>query len=346
MFPAGLPHSEIRKIGCSAATSRHQWLPRPPRPGRRLERAAATFRGRFPYACAVANQQIDFNNPDAAVQLLDQAADCLHDSPFRHGSAERLPASGMLLATGDLHDNSEHLARLVQLAKINKSSDNHLILQEMIHGERLINGMDFSYRMLLRVAQLIVDHPGQVHPVLANHELSQMTDVHISKGGADHIELFDAALEHVFGESWMDVVDAINRLIRAMPLAVLSEHGVCCAHSLPNSRQMKYFDMDVFDRELEEDDYHGPHGAAYLMVWGRRYSKAQVDRLAEAWDVELFCLGHQYTEVGIEQQGPRVVILNCDLERAAALPIDLAEIPTSEEAVLNAVPLQAVSVES
>jgi len=289
--------------------------------------------------------EIDFNNAEHVIGLLDEAATVMRESPYRLGSAIHLPDEGRLLATGDLHDNADNLARLVKLAKLDHSNAHHLILQEIIHGERLINGMDFSYRMVARVARLVVTYPGQVHPVLANHELSQMTDVRISKGAGENNELFESALEHVFGDAWTDIEQAVNRFVRAMPLAVVSEGGVCCAHSLPNSRMMKHFDIDVLDRELTEDDYHGPHGSAYLMVWGRRYSKQQVERLAEAWNVELFCLGHQYTEVGIEQQGPRVIVINSDHERATALPIDLADVLTPEEALLNAIPLQAVSID-
>ena len=70
----------------------------------------------------------------------------------------------------------------------------------MIHGERLLNGMDFSYRMLGRVAQLVIDWPDQVHPILANHELAQLTGRGVSKGAGNSVELFNDALEFVFGE--------------------------------------------------------------------------------------------------------------------------------------------------
>ena len=105
---------------------------------------------------------------------------------------------------------------------------------------------------------------------------------------------------------------------------------------------MNRFDAGVLDRDLTNEDYAAPHGSAYLMTWGRGYTREQVEALAERWCVRLFCLGHQHAETGIEVQGPRVVILNSDHERATVLPLDLASVPAAEEALLYAAPLSAI----
>jgi hypothetical protein len=287
---------------------------------------------------------IDMHDAEAVVGLFDQAVEAMRASPLRKGSAVLLPARGRLIATGDLHDNPYHLQALLKLAKLDQSEDHHLILQEMIHGERLINSMDFSHRMLIKAAGLVVQYPQQVHPLLANHELSQMTGVGVSKGAGNSVLLFADALEFVFGDAAGEVAGAINRFIRTMPLALLSEDGVCCAHSLPAEHAMKHFDPAILDRALDDADFAKPHGSAYLMVWGRQYSEAHVDQLAERWGVKHFCLGHEFAETGIEPRGRRVVVLNSDHERAVAVPIDLANVPDIEEMLMSAVPLRSVRI--
>jgi hypothetical protein len=287
------------------------------------------------------------------IEAFERAAQTMVNSPLRHGSAIRLPAcsnlqaagpsGGRLLATGDLHDNPLHMRKILALAQLEKSSQHHVALHEIIHGERLINGLDFSHRMLARIAELVIAYPLQAHPVLANHELAQLTGKGISKGAGNSVEMFNDGLEYVFGDEWLEVDAAIKRFIAAMPLALISANRVLCAHSLPGPHMMAKFDLTVLDRALQPDDYAAPFGSAHLMVWGRGHTSAQIHQLAQAWKVELFCLGHEHVASGAEARGDRVLILNSDHERAAALPIDLSNSPPGAQAALeHVIPLAAV----
>lgn len=284
-------------------------------------------------------QTPDLHDASAVTALFEDAAALLRAHPQRVGSSVMLPARGRLLVTGDLHDNPAHLQRIIELASLDESESQHVLLQEMIHGEHLINNMDFSYRMLARVAHLIACYPQQVHPVLANHELSQMTGKGVSKGAGNSVELFNDALEYVFGDACETVAAAIGEFIRAMPLALRSESGLLCAHSLPTARQMKHFDMHVLDRELTDADYEAPSGSAYAMVWGRQYTPEQVRDLAAHWNVSLFCLGHKNVETGIEMVMEHVLVLNSDDASGRVLPVDLAALPPAEEAMMYALPV-------
>lgn len=269
----------------------------------------------------------NYADAGAVIDLLDRAAEALRRSPLRRGCTLRLPRRGRLIATGDLHDNPFHLDRILRLARLEDSPDHHVDLHELIHGENLINGMDFSHRMILRVADLVVRFPEQVHPLLANHELSQMTGRGVSKGAGDSVRLFNEAVEFVFGERADEVSGAINLFLRAWPLAIITESGILCAHSLPAEHVMDRFDPGVLDRELTETDYEPRTGSAYLMVWGRGLTEAHVDRLAEVFGIRAFCLGHEHAEDGCKPLGTRGIILNSDHERAVVLPIDLAANP-------------------
>lgn len=286
--------------------------------------------------------ETNFTDAAAVIDLLNRAAEALRRSPRRHGCTVRLPARGRLVVTGDLHDNPFHLAKILRLAALDASPDHHLILHELIHGENLINGMDFSHRMILRAAELVVRHPNQVHPLLANHELSQMTGRGVSKGAGDAVALFNDAVEFTFGDEAEAVLGAINHFFRAWPLALITESGVLCAHSLPAEHAMSHFDPSVLARELTEEDYQPRTGSAYLMVWGRRHSQAHLDRLAEVLGVKAFCIGHEHAESGSEPLGTRGIILNSDHEHAAVLVLDLAAEPRPEEWVWAVRPLSSI----
>ena len=274
--------------------------------------------------------------------MLDRAVEAMGTSPLRRGCCIELPDRGRVLVSGDLHDNPVHYKALVELARLDASPDHHLILHEIIHSEILVNGVDLSHRMLLRVAALIGRYPKQVHLLLANHELAQYTGKGVSKGAGDNVTLFNDGLEFAYGDEAASVADGIRRLIRALPLAARSTGGLFCAHSLPGPRGA--FDHGVLERSLDEDDYRGhPNpGAAYQMVWGRGYDDAQVESLARHWRVRLFCLGHEHVPSGIEARGPRLVVLNSDHEYAAALAVDLANIPEPAECILLAIRLRSV----
>ena len=144
------------------------------------------------------------------VGIFHRAAQKLLASSHRDGCTVRLPGRGRLLATGDLHDNPEHLRKIVQLADLGASPDHHVVLHEIIHSEALVNGVDLSHRMLARVAELVIGHPKQVHVMLGNHELAQMTGQRVSKGAGDNVALFNAGLEFVFGDRCEEVAASAN----------------------------------------------------------------------------------------------------------------------------------------
>ncbi|MEE2907637.1 MAG: hypothetical protein VX527_07370 [Planctomycetota bacterium] len=285
---------------------------------------------------------VDLQHPEDTAKLFRQAAEILRDDPRRTGSVVRLPASGQLLISGDLHDQVVHLDKIRAMADLGSGQDRHVILQELIHGPHLTHGCDLSYRMLAKAAQDIISFPGQVHVMLGNHELAQMTRSGVSKGGGNSVELFNDGLGMVFGTEWTVVAEAIDQFIDSLPLAVVTDTGLFCSHSLPAINVMERFDASVLDRTPTTEDRLGPWGAAYLMVWGRMFTAAHLETLAEKWNVSLFCVGHAWVEMGVESPFPSIIAINSDHERGAVIPWDLAGTPTAEQMVGSARFLQAI----
>lgn len=278
----------------------------------------------------------------AVASLLDAAAAAMLANPDRRGSTVWLPARGRVLLTGDLHDSTAHLRIVRGLARLDGSADRHLVLHELIHGDRLVNGVDLSYRMLCRVAQLVLAHPRQVHVVLANHELAQVFRHPVTKGAGDNLELFDAGLEWAFGDDAALVEEAIGRFVRAMPLAVRCSNGLMLSHSLPAPHELEDFDMEVIDRPLAEPDYALRTGSAWRMVWGRGWTRAELEALSARWGVRTFVLGHAYVEHGAEAPMPCLLLLNSDHEAGRVVAVDLSEpVPPADELAMASMPLSS-----
>ena len=283
-------------------------------------------------------------NAEKVTAALAAATTQFSNSPLRQGSAIMLPRRGQLLVTGDLHDNPIHLEKILKLAKLDAADDYHVVFQEIIHSERLVNGIDLSHRMLLKIVSLILQFPHQVHLVLANHELSQMMGQGVSKGAGNNVDLFNAGLEFVFHDDWEKVAAAMAEFVRALPLAVRSEHGILVAHSLPSPRTLPMFDVEVLHRSLTDDDYETAIGSAYLMVWGRGHTNELIDQLVDAWGVKLFLLGHDHVETGCEMRGPKLIKINSDHEHGSVVRIDLSEDepPPPEEVMMSGIRLAAL----
>lgn len=301
---------------------------------------------------------LDYRDPESVAAVFLAGAEANRSARCRSGSTDVISAPGRLVATGDIHDNPVHLEQVIQAAGLSDadatatkaeegsnpseatrrpSSPSHLTLHEIIHSDRLIGGMDFSYRALARVAALKAQHPEYVHTLLGNHELAQIVGAGIVKDGIRPVDAFNAGVEYIFGGDAPVVEEAIAQFVRSMPLALKAQCAdgrvILCAHSLPAPAMMQRFDAGVLSRELTDADYEPRQGAAHLMVWGRNYDSELLEDLVERWGVNLFILGHEKAENGVRLVPPNAIILNSDHDRGVYLPIDLDHKPTPEQAV-------------
>lgn len=292
---------------------------------------------------------VNLQNAESVREAFLAGAAANRSAACRVGSIDRIGPPGLLIATGDLHDNPVNFAKLVAAAGMGEESETasqresgaggagptHLVLHEIIHSDRLVNGMDFSFRALARVAALKAEFPERVHTLLANHELAQVFGSGIIKDGIKVVDAFNEGVEYAFGDEAGEVQGAIREFILSMPLAlrcVCPGSDILCAHSLPGTALMERFDPSVLSRDLTEADYEPRRGAAHLMVWGRGYDAEQIEDLVERWGINLFILGHEKAENGVRFVPPAAIVLNSDTERGVYLPIDLERPPRAEEA--------------
>lgn len=281
-------------------------------------------------------------------------AEANRKAPCREGSIDRIHAPGQFIATGDLHDNPLHMNRLVQAAKIGADAPDggpgpHLTLHEIIHPPRLVNGMDFSFRALARVAALKAAFPERIHVLLGNHELAQVLGTAIVKDGVRVVDAFNAGLDYAYGGDADMVAEAIRVFVFSMPIALRVEclgpggqpggKHLLCAHSLPSPGQMGRFDASILSRDLTDRDYEPLKGSAYNMVWGRHHDAEILEDLVERWGINMFILGHERAEDGVRIVPPNAVVLNSDHDRGVYLPLDLSHPPRIEEVPSMVIPL-------
>lgn len=276
-----------------------------------------------------AARDLDTRSAEAVAGALLRGAEANRHASCRRGSVDVIGAPGVLVATGDLHDNPVNFANVMGLADLEGRLDTHVTLHEVIHGGSLMQGMDFSYRALARVAALKVAFPERVHALLANHELSQIAGLGVVKDGVRMVEAFNEGIDYVFGGEAEVVHRAVAEFVRSMPLALLAEgngHRVLCAHSLPESALMDRFDPGVLERDLVESDYEPRRGSAHLMVWGRDHGEEHLRSLAARWGVDGFVLGHEKAEEGVRPLPPNAVVVNSDHSKGAALWMEMEQL--------------------
>lgn len=273
---------------------------------------------------------------DAAVAAFQKAAALNREDPFRKGSMLHLPGYGQVVMTGDLHGHEKNFEKLLRYAMLDRTPARHIILHEIVHRDLIARtDIDTSHELLLKAAECKCEFPDQVHFLQSNHELAQLTGYLIAKNGRVVIEEFNTAVEGAYGASRRnDVLMAINEFIASFPIAVRTANRVWLSHSLPNAHDMDEFDLGLFQRDLSPADLQS-NRTLFNLVWGRRHTQDQINKLANSLDVEAFIVGHQPQEMGATLAFERVIILASNHSHGMFLPFDLSK-PRSAEDLMAA----------
>lgn len=263
---------------------------------------------------------------DRVIETFQTATDENLMCPLRRHQVVYLPDHGELWMTGDLHDHRRNFEKLVRAANLAKHKHRHIILHEIIHGDRFdADGSESSWYMLYQAAELKCDFANQVHFLLANHDLAQIHGEGIMKAGLSVCEAFSAGVKKAFGEAALRVEVAMKEFFLSLPLAVRTQHGVFCCHSLPTDTQIETFDYTVFGRQLTGPDYARKTGPVYQLIWGRNVTPGGVAIFAEEVQADIILTGHQPQEDGYGVNGPQHMVLASDHNQGVFLPLNLSK---------------------
>jgi hypothetical protein len=264
-------------------------------------------------------------------------------NPLRNGNTVCFPGLGDLVVAGDLHNHRRNFQRVQTVAALDKHPDRHVILQEIVHGGLLgADGGDHSLDLLLDAIVWADQYPGQVHFLLANHDLAQVYGHPIMKDGYDLTDRFTRYFKIRAGTHYATANQAFRAFMLTMPLAAITFSGILLAHSLPGPREMAAFDNTILRRQLTEADFSRT-GSVYHLVWGRGQTPEVLNALCKAWWCELFICGHQAQDSGYGIIGERMLILDSCHNHGTYLHIDLAKPYTMKDLIAATNPLASVA---
>lgn len=265
-------------------------------------------------------------NAGQVVETFGVATEENQVSPLREQQVIRLPDEGEVWVAADIHDHRRNFEKLITAADLRSNPQRHLVLQELIHGDHWdADGAEGSWEMLYKAADLKCDFLGQVHFLLANHDLAQIHGEGIMKAGLSVCEAFTAGVRRDFPEGADEVNVAITEFLLSLPLAIRTGNGLWFSHSLPTDQQMEGFDYTVFDRPLTGADYKRKTGPVYQLIWGRGVTPAGVEKFREKVGAELIVTGHQPQDMGYKVNGEHHLIIASDHSQGVFLPVDLGQ---------------------
>ena len=277
------------------------------------------------------------------VNLLNAGTRLNQRDPLRNGNTICFPGLGDLIVAGDLHNHQRNFQRVRTVAALDKHPDRHVILQEIVHGGVLgADGGDHSLDLLLEAIKWADEYPGQVHFLMANHDLAQVYGHPIMKDGYDLTDRFTRYFKIRAGTNFAAANQAFRGFILTMPLAAVTFAGILLAHSLPGPRDMATFDSTILRRQITEADF-ARTGSAYQLIWGRGQTPAVLAALAKAWWCEVFICGHQAQDAGWGRIGERMLILDSCHNHGVYLRMDLAKPYTMDELIAAIKPLASVA---
>jgi hypothetical protein len=263
---------------------------------------------------------------DHVIETFGAATEENQISALREHQVVNLPKGGEVWIAGDLHDHTRNFDKFVRAADLANNPQRHLVLQELIHGDKIdASGAEGSWEILYRAAELKCDYSGQVHFLLANHDLAQIHGEGIMKAGVGVCEAFNAGVKRDFGDRSAVVTVALAEFLLSLPLAVRAPNGLFMCHSLPTDEQLKTFDYTIFNRPLTGADYKRRTGPVYQLVWGRKTSPAGIAEFAEKTGAKLIIAGHQPQESGYAVVGDRLLIIASDHNQGVFVTADTDE---------------------
>lgn len=263
---------------------------------------------------------------DHAIEVFNNATEENGLCPLRQNQVVYLPGEGEVWITGDIHDHRRNLDKVIRAADLGNNPKRHLILHELIHGDRIdAKGCDGSWETLYRAAELKCDHPNQVHFLLSNHDLAQIHGEGIMKGGMSVCEAFTAGLKRDFGDRSTTVYVAISEFLLSLPLAIRTGNSLFICHSLPTDTEIANYDYSVFDRALTGADYRRRTGPVYQLIWGRNITPKGVEQFADTLGVGIIITGHQPQDTGYAINGNRHLIIASDHNQGVFVQVDLSQ---------------------
>jgi hypothetical protein len=239
-----------------------------------------------------------------------------------------------LLVSADLHGHRLNFKRLQRIADLDHHPGRHLVLQEVLHGGPTYpSGQGCMSHLLLEdVARWKIRYPQRLHFLLSNHELSELTDFPITKGGRILNLQLRIGMQEQYGSAAEAVRDAAMDFVASCPLAVRLANGIFVCHSTPANVDTEGFDVDVFRRPLTPADL-AAGGDVFRLVWGRDFRDENAAAFAAMVNADILLLGHEPCARGYWVPNRHQIILDCCGQNACYVLLPTGEKLTQSRVV-------------
>ena len=256
------------------------------------------------------------------IAALEQGTRANHADKHRHGNLIELTSPGDVVMTGDLHGSQRNFERIVSFADLDNHPKRHVILHELLHSGSQGGDECHSYCLKAMAAALKARFPDQVHILLGNHAMAQVTRDEVLKNGQPMVRALNLGIASTFGQNTDYVIKALDDFILSLPIAVRTENRIWMSHSLPSLRHIGQFDDDIFDKKLTLHDFRSDP-SLHALTWDRSHNERCIELLRRRWDVDFFLIGHQPQQNGYGRPNEHTFILASDHPHGCLLLFDL-----------------------
>ncbi|MDR3639150.1 MAG: metallophosphoesterase [Isosphaeraceae bacterium] len=277
-------------------------------------------------------------DPEKLLATIRRATELFRATPGRSGGVIALESAEDVIVVGDLHGNIPAFRKVLGVAALAQHPRRHLVLQELIHGNRMYPDEqgDKSHQLVDLVAALKCQYPDRVHLILGNHELSELTGRVIGKNGMALNAIFRQGIMTAYGGHADAVYNAYRCLFAALPLAVRTPNRVFLCHTIPDAIYLDDLDPAIFGLDEWPPETMKRGGAVYALTWGRDTSEETLERFAKMVDADWFITGHQPCDEGFRQPNQRQIIIDGTDPYPAYLLFPASE-PVTVESLLEGV---------
>jgi hypothetical protein len=273
---------------------------------------------------------------EQVIDIFQRAARANWDTPGRQGSIVELTPelADEVMITADLHGHRPNFNHIRRLADLANHPRRHLVMQEVCHGGPTYptSGGCMSHMMLEDVARLKTQFPNQVHFLLSNHELAELTDYPILKNQKMLNLMFRFGMQEMYGPAVERVREAMVEFLRSLPLAIRVQPRTWISHTIPERVDQRGFDVTVFERQLSDEDYTD-QSPVFALVWGRDFRTENAAAFAKLVGADVMIHGHEPAPEGFATPNPQQVILDCQGEKACYVIVPVGEPLTQQQVV-------------
>ena len=255
------------------------------------------------------------------------------DDKFRKGNLIELPSQGDVVITGDLHGNINNFNKIISAIDLKTHPYRHLIVQEPTHTYEATE--DLSYLLIEKIVELKSKFPNQIHTIVGNHELSEVTGKEIIKGGICYNILFREGMKKRYHKYYSVIRELMHDFMKTMPLACKAPNKIFICHSTPPLKYIPFYTLNYFrkgkkkkkkDTVLQEK-----------LVWGRDLTPEAADAFAKKVDSEIIIVGHTACKRGYKVPNHRHIVLDSKGIYATILHFRLNQLYTQSYLVKKAI---------